>query len=209
MIILGVNTTQINSKIYLQKDGVIDFEDLGNSKVSESLLNKVEELLIRNNIDIDDVDFFSCGIGPGSFTGVRVGVATIKAFLIANTKSKCVPVGTFEPYIFANQISDGYILSQCTKNSVYCCEVKNGEILLISNLQNIQLKGLHKVYIIDNDLSALNSNFIRLDLPEKDYFRYVNKLIDESVFVDANQLVPNYCLESQAERNLKQNENNK
>lgn len=206
MIILGVNTTQINSKIYFQKDGVIDFEDLGNSKVSESLLNKVEELLIRNNIDLEDVDFFSCGIGPGSFTGVRVGVATIKAFLIANKKAKCVPVGTFEPYIFANQISDGYILSQCTKNSVYCCEVKNGEIVLVSHLKNAQVKDFYNVFVIDDDLTAIDSKFIRLDLTEKDYFRYVNKLIDEGVFVDANQLVPNYCLESQAERNLKQDE---
>ena len=45
---------------------------------SQTLLPAVEQILKISETDIDDIECFACSTGPGSFTGVRIGVATIK-----------------------------------------------------------------------------------------------------------------------------------
>lgn len=47
---------------------------------NETMLPLVDELLKENNLTVKDVQEFGVVIGPGSFTGIRVGIATIKAF---------------------------------------------------------------------------------------------------------------------------------
>ncbi len=44
-----------------------------------SLLEGIDELLDERTIDLGDIDLFCAGLGPGSFTGLRVGLATAKA----------------------------------------------------------------------------------------------------------------------------------
>ena len=62
---------------------------------SESLLPTVEAVLKITGTDINDIDLFACSTGPGSFTGVRIGVATVKG--IAYGKGKpCASVSTLE-----------------------------------------------------------------------------------------------------------------
>ena len=46
---------------------------------SENLMILIEEILQRNNIELKEIDLISCVVGPGSFTGIRIGVATVKA----------------------------------------------------------------------------------------------------------------------------------
>ena len=45
---------------------------------SETLLPAVEQALKLSMTDIDEIELFACSVGPGSFTGVRIGAATIK-----------------------------------------------------------------------------------------------------------------------------------
>lgn len=62
---------------------------------SESLLPTVEAVLKITGTDIDDIDLFACSTGPGSFTGVRIGVATVKGIAYGKEKP-CVSVSTLE-----------------------------------------------------------------------------------------------------------------
>ncbi|MBQ7765123.1 tRNA (adenosine(37)-N6)-threonylcarbamoyltransferase complex dimerization subunit type 1 TsaB [bacterium] len=53
---------------------------------SQILLPLVDELNKFSNLTLNDIDAFACSIGPGSFTGLRIGIATIKGFAISLNK---------------------------------------------------------------------------------------------------------------------------
>ena len=53
---------------------------------SESLCLTVDELLKTAQISFDDLDGYACAIGPGSFTGIRIGVSTVKGYNFAHPK---------------------------------------------------------------------------------------------------------------------------
>ncbi|MCH5159535.1 MAG: tRNA (adenosine(37)-N6)-threonylcarbamoyltransferase complex dimerization subunit type 1 TsaB [Clostridiales bacterium] len=50
---------------------------------SEMLCKKVDEALKQANIDFTDLDAYACAIGPGSFTGIRIGISTVKGYCSA------------------------------------------------------------------------------------------------------------------------------
>ena len=47
---------------------------------SEMLCGKVDEALKKAKIDFADLDAYACAIGPGSFTGIRIGISTVKGY---------------------------------------------------------------------------------------------------------------------------------
>ena len=47
---------------------------------SENLMPMVQEAFEKTNLKLSDMDLLVCDLGPGSFTGIRIGVATVKAF---------------------------------------------------------------------------------------------------------------------------------
>ena len=47
---------------------------------SEKIMPVIEEALNKTNLNLTDIDLIVCDKGPGSFTGIRIGVATICAF---------------------------------------------------------------------------------------------------------------------------------
>jgi tRNA threonylcarbamoyladenosine biosynthesis protein TsaB len=53
---------------------------------AEILLPRIQDCLARSGVELREIDVFAVGIGPGSFTGVRVGVATAKGLALATGK---------------------------------------------------------------------------------------------------------------------------
>ena len=80
MKILSVDTSSSNCAVaLLEDDKLIDENSLNNGKThSENLMPLIDELLKRNNIFLDSIGLISVSIGPGSFTGIRIGIASIK-----------------------------------------------------------------------------------------------------------------------------------
>ena len=74
--------------------------DDGNTH-SVKLMPLIDKLLSEINTKISDIDLFACDIGPGSFTGIRIGVSTIKAFIDVTGKNA---VGITSLEILANNI---------------------------------------------------------------------------------------------------------
>ena len=62
---------------------------------SETLLPMVESVLRSLSLKTSDIDLFALSAGPGSFTGVRIGAATVKGLAFASSKP-CVEVSTLE-----------------------------------------------------------------------------------------------------------------
>lgn len=75
---------------------------------SQTLLPSVEQALKMAGITVDDIDIFACSTGPGSFTGVRIGVATIKGIAYGKNKT-CISVSTLEALAYNLLGLDGVI----------------------------------------------------------------------------------------------------
>ena len=101
MYILSVDTTAKTAAVCLAKDdalqGLVPVSRLVlNSTVthSESLLPMVGEALRLAGITLSQVDAFAITAGPGSFTGVRIGVSTVKGLAFSQGDIPCIPLST-------------------------------------------------------------------------------------------------------------------
>ena len=90
MKILAIDTSGKVCSVAVTEDGKILKEVSINSEKehSQTLMPKIEELLNDLNLKLDAINLLSCSRGPGSFTGIRVGMATIKAF----SDAKNIPI---------------------------------------------------------------------------------------------------------------------
>ena len=97
MKILGIDTSSEFLSIALSEDKDIIAEEahLLDRQHSSLLVPKISAMLRKAAISIRDVDAFVIGLGPGSFTGLRIGVSTVKGFGIA-TGRPCVGVPSID-----------------------------------------------------------------------------------------------------------------
>ena len=88
MKVLGVDTSTESLTVSLidKNKSPVGYHAIGPLKHSALLIPTIKKALNKSKIKIDDIDLFSVGIGPGSFTGLRVGVATVRALAIALRK---------------------------------------------------------------------------------------------------------------------------
>jgi tRNA threonylcarbamoyladenosine biosynthesis protein TsaB len=88
MNILAIDTSTSLATIALAVDEQIVAESLINTNrtLSARLVPEIERLLTTAGLAIADIDLFASSIGPGSFTGVRGGVATIQGLALATGK---------------------------------------------------------------------------------------------------------------------------
>lgn len=85
MNILALDTTTLLGSIAVVSDGLVHAESSTRVRAthSEELLSVLHEVLRRANLPLSRIDALAVGIGPGSFTGVRIGMATARGLQIA------------------------------------------------------------------------------------------------------------------------------
>ena len=88
MKILAIDTTTFSGSIALLEDYRLIGEININSHITHSqrLIPSIHFLLDINKLNIEEIDAYALCIGPGSFTGIRIGIATIKALTFASEK---------------------------------------------------------------------------------------------------------------------------
>ncbi len=93
MKILALDSTETTVSAALSDDGRLIAETLINAKLnhSETLLPVIESLMKGSGLGYENIDLFACSEGPGSFTGVRIGAATVKGLAFGRNKP-CVGV---------------------------------------------------------------------------------------------------------------------
>lgn len=97
MRVLAVDTSSNVATVAVMEDDLLLGEYILNHKKthSQKIMPMIEQLLADLELTADDIDIFAAAVGPGSFTGLRIGVATIKALAHATGK-RVVSVGTLE-----------------------------------------------------------------------------------------------------------------
>ncbi len=97
MLILALDSTSLSASVAICNDEqlVSEFTLHTGHTHSETLLPMIEAVLSISGFTVDDIDLFVCTAGPGSFTGVRIGAATIKGLAFSKEKP-CLGVSTLE-----------------------------------------------------------------------------------------------------------------
>lgn len=133
MNILAVDTSSSALTVAIQKESYYEEYNSsdGSLQHSETLMPKILELCNVAKINTNEIDLCVCTRGPGSFTGLRIGMAALKGIVYGSSKS-LVSVSTLETY--ANRIEDfdGVVVTalDAKKQRYYLAafEVKNGEV---------------------------------------------------------------------------------
>lgn len=218
MKMLAVDTSSaICSVALLDNDNLIDEINLDNGRThSENLMPIVDEIIKRNNMDVKDIEFISCVVGPGSFTGIRIGVSSIKAIAeVLNVKLAQV---TSLETLAANVENAETIVSliDARNNQVYCgifdkdynlkeealADSIDEVINHIKKYQGIVFTGngaeLHKELLLNN---IENARFADVNIQlAKNVGKIGYKKYLENNVENADTIIPIYLRKSQAER---------
>ena len=111
MIVLAIDSASSAACAAVVVDGKLlcEYTQNQNKTHSVKMLPMVEQMIADVGLDFSDIDVFACGIGPGSFTGVRIGAATLKG--IADTLDKpCVAVNALEALSGAVKYFPGIVM---------------------------------------------------------------------------------------------------
>lgn len=122
---------------------------------SENLMPMVDELIENLGISISDIDLFGVAVGPGSFTGLRIGLATVKAFSHVLNKP-IVGVSTLEGLAY-NLPYNEYVIPiiDARRDRVYTAVYKWNEGRL-KTIEKEQVINIYELIDIVNSIDSKN-----------------------------------------------------
>lgn len=133
MYVLGIDTSTMTGGVALLHEEALVGESLLNIRTthSERLLPALDELLVHAGIKVEELGLVSVVTGPGSFTGLRIGMATAKGFGFA-LKMPIVGVTTLEAYGWQFKYFPGIVVSlvDARRKTAFWQAFNGGEALL-------------------------------------------------------------------------------
>lgn len=124
MTILAIDTSTDILSIAIVKNGkaLARFHRKANRRHSILLVPTIDMLLKKAGLKIKDIDCFAVSVGPGSFTGLRIGVTVVKGLAFA-LKKPIVAVPTLDVIAYNVLSHKGVIcpVLDARKNKVYAC----------------------------------------------------------------------------------------
>lgn len=123
MNILAVDTSALPVSAAVLQDDFLLGEFYLDTKTthSQTLMPLIEALLRTANLTLDAIDLFAVNAGPGSFTGVRIGVASVKGMALPLNKP-CAAVSTLEAMSLGLPFREGIV---CAVMDARCSQVYN------------------------------------------------------------------------------------
>lgn len=234
MKILAVDTSsKICSVAVLEGDEIIIEKHIEDEKThSQKLMPLIDDVLKSCNLNLKDFTVFSCNVGPGSFTGVRIGVSTVKAFSDV-TNIPIVSVNSLESLAY-NTINsyfkqDAEIICSMVdakNDNVYCGIYRRIDNAFVQ-LGDLYAKNIDEIIDILKKIYSSSSILFVGDGSVKHKYTILQKLnnvtfvvdklnkqssvslgkcaylkYNEGKYGDSNSLSPLYLRKSQAERAL-------
>lgn len=190
---------------------------------SQTLVPMIDSLMNSANLKLSDIDVFAVNVGPGSFTGIRIGVSVIKGMAMALSKP-CVATSTLESMAYNFIGYDDVIVCSCMdarRNQVYnalfnikdnmVCRMCDDRAISVEDLHN-ELNSYDRRVILVGDGANLcfsqKSDDSRVELAKPNN-RYqtassvalcADVAIKNNNVITAQALMPSYLRPSQAER---------
>lgn len=183
---LAVDTTSTGlSVVLIDGDRTVSFtKEIGKSGHSATLLPCIEDLLRKESVDISTLDVVGVVVGPGSFTGIRIGVSAMTAIAYA-TGAKRVAVTAFE--LIAYTRTNALCAVDAGHGNLYLANCENGNVVSQSFVEakdaNSYADKVLFAPCVSHDVALAN---------------VLKKKIENADFVDVFE--PFYMRKSQAER---------
>ena len=196
---LAVDTSGQNLTIIICKDDKVykHFDSECGVKHSTRLMPQIENLASEVGFDFTKADFFCAVVGAGSFTGIRIGVSTIKAMCFAFNKP-CLPITSFDTLAY-NDCGDKVLaVIDAKHNGFYVCGYLNQKVCLEPcYVDKAQVEQLLKEYkgVSIQEIDGLNVH--KVDIANGLCSAIINNL--DKVSSDLESLTPLYVRKSQAE----------
>ena len=121
MKILALDSSAVSASAAVLDDDKVLGEFFINTKQthSQTLMPMVQQVLTQTKTSLEEMDLFAVSAGPGSFTGVRIGVACVKGMAFAQNKP-CIGVSTLEAMAYPLSMLNGII---CAVMDARCQQV--------------------------------------------------------------------------------------
>lgn len=225
MIILSIDSaTDAATVAVVSNDQILGEMNFANKKQhSVLIMPMIDELLKSLNLTIDDIDGFVISKGPGSFTGLRIGMATIKGLSLGSSKPY-VSISSLDSLAYNLYGANGIVcpIMDALRENVYCALYKfeNGEMIKLMDYDRLSLDELisklkefkEPVYFV-GDGTKKYGELLKKSL-ENCFFAPNNlnytrasslgelgiKLLSQGISDDINISNPLYLRKSQAER---------
>ncbi len=197
---------------------------------SQTLIPMLDALMTSTKTEFSDIDYFAVNTGPGSFTGIRIGVSAIKGIAMALDKP-CVGISTLESMAYNCIDYNDVVVCACMdarRNQVYNAlfEVKDNSVNRLCDDRAIstddllaQLREINKDVILIGDgahlIDCSSDSNICLAHDNKRYQKAssvclcANEYINKNNVLTASTLMPTYLRPSQAERERLEKEEGK
>ncbi|MBE7081336.1 MAG: tRNA (adenosine(37)-N6)-threonylcarbamoyltransferase complex dimerization subunit type 1 TsaB [Clostridiales bacterium] len=196
---LAVDTSGKNLTILICKeDKVYKYYDSEcGHQHSTTLMPQIEKLASEVGFDFKKADFFSAVVGAGSFTGIRIGVSTVKAMCFAYNKP-CLAITSFDTLAYNDFSGKVLAIIDAKHNGFYVCGYENGKVCLEPSYVDRS--------VVENLLSEYTGVAIEeidgLDIKKVDIADGLNNAIIKNLDRVTNELEslsPLYVRKSQAE----------
>ena len=221
MLILAFESSARPASVALLQDGRLlsQYSQCSQLTHSRTLLPMAEDMLKNAELSLHDVDLFAVAHGPGSFTGVRLGVSTVKGLSWALDKP-CVGVSTLEGMAWNGLAAGGVIcpVMDARRSQVYNAlfEIRDGRPTRLTEDRPISLEDLSEevralgrpVFLVGDGAELTAKAFAAASLPfvlAPENLRWqsawgVAMAADGKTPGSADALLPVYLRLSQAER---------
>lgn len=156
MLILAFESSAKAASAALVKDGrlISQYSQCSGLTHSRTLLPMGEDMLKNAELKLSDVDLIAVAHGPGSFTGIRIGVSMVKGLAWAAEKP-CVGVSTLEALAWHGVATGGYVcpVMDARRNQVYNAifKIEDGRPVRVTEDRPIALSELAE------EIRALNA----------------------------------------------------
>ena len=173
MLILAFESSAKSASVALVKDGELlsQYSQCSALTHSRTLLPMAEDMLKNAEVKLSEVDLIAVAHGPGSFTGIRIGVSTVKGLSWAADKP-CVGVSTLEAMAWHGLMAGGYVcpVMDARRQQVYNAlfKIEDGKPQRITDDRPIALaqladevRSLDAPVLLVGDGAALTEKFFR------------------------------------------------
>lgn len=212
-MILAINTAFANSDVALCDNEFEDYESQPSSaRQSENILVCVDNMLSKHRRHIQDVECVSVVVGPGSFTGIRIGVGIVKGFCVAKPDLKLISICSLDlmAHIAKDKITQDFwcVINALSGNIFVCKYNKSGErITQPEMLSGERLNDIAGVVVgLNNEKLGICNQSIEFSAMA--LLSYTKEKYNSNEFVEENNLLPIYLRKSQAEMNLENKDGN-
>jgi tRNA threonylcarbamoyladenosine biosynthesis protein TsaB len=230
MLILSMDTTTPELFVVLAEDGLV----LASRRTSgqthmTTLMPSLDEVLEEAGKSLDQVDYFACCVGPGSYTGIRIGVAAAQALAVSENKA-CLALDTLDVIAYEDKPGLERVkvpLLDARNRRVYTKAFLGDEVLIPTGVygvddffpaleQALKEKGMAEatVTLMGDEASGIYAEDralqekIKLHLEASDRTYYVpeqmaqvaEQAARQGLGLDPAELLPRYYQKTQAER---------